>query len=255
MSIPLVTTKRKSSSLRLVVVHGQEQRNPVRRTQEATHRKVSSFLVIQNEWYIYQNKSIMRYKILDQHGTYFLTITIVEWIDLFTRRVFKDLIIDSLQHCQKEKGLMVNAYVIMPSHLHLIVQAGGEEGLSKILQSFKSYTAKQILKYLKNKEKPESRREWLLNHFAFNARKNRTHSQHQVWQKDNHPIELYSPWVIRQKLRYLHYNPVVDGMVGEAADYIYSSASNYRHGTGAMEVTIMEEIWNDIGYVPQGRRM
>jgi len=191
----------------------------------------------------------MRYKILDQHGLYFLTLTIVEWIDLFTRPVYKDIIIDSLKFCQKEKGLIVFAYVIMPSHLHLILRAGGEISLSKILQSFKVHTARETLKYLKDKKQPESRREWLLNHFAFNARKNKTHGHHQVWQSDNHPIDLYSPRVIRQKLRYIHFNPVEDKIVTKPKDYLYSSAANYHNEKGLLEVQLFENIWDDTGYV------
>ena len=69
----------------------------------------------------------MRYKIEDQNGLYFLTMTIVEWIDLFTRPVYKDIVIESLKYCQKEKGLVVSAYVIMPSHLHLILNTNNKK--------------------------------------------------------------------------------------------------------------------------------
>ena len=127
-----------------------------------------------------------------------------------------------------------------------------EKGLSNIIQDFKSYTANQILNYVKDKQKLESRREWLLNHFAFNARKNKRHSQHQIWQKDNHPIMLYSPKVIRQKLDYLHYNPVKDKIVSRPEEYVYSSASNYKDGSGILEVSVMEDIWDDTGYVMTG---
>ena len=192
----------------------------------------------------------MRYKIINQKGIHFLTLTIVEWIDLFTRQVYKEIIIDSLRYCQKEKGLIVYAYVIMPSHLHLILQAGGDDTLSKILQSLKAHTARAILKYLKNKKQPESRREWLLEHFAFNARKQKTHSQYQVWQSDNHPIDLYSPKVIRQKLRYIHYNPVVEKTVNRPEHYVFSSASNYTKGAGILDVKVFEDIWNDTRYIP-----
>ncbi len=140
----------------------------------------------------------MRYKILDQHGLNFLTLTVVEWIDLFTRKAFADIVIESLRFCQQNKGLEIYAIVLMPSHLHLIARAGSGDELSGILQSFKSFTATKIIEYLKDSTKPESRREWLLNHFAFNARKNKTNSQHQVWQRDNHPVILFSPHVIRQ---------------------------------------------------------
>lgn len=115
----------------------------------------------------------MRYKILDQHGLNFLTLTVVEWIDLFTRRAFADIVIDSLRWCQQNKGLEIYGFVLMPSHLHLIARAGSDDVLSAVLQSFKSFTATNIINYLKDTTLPESRREWLLNHFAFNARKNK----------------------------------------------------------------------------------
>jgi len=170
----------------------------------------------------------MRYKVLDQNGLNFLTLTIVEWIDLFTRPVYAEIILDSLCYCQKNKGLLIFGYVIMSSHLHLIVRAEEETtGLSSILQGFKSYTAKRFLTYIQDKSKPESRRDWLLNHFAFNARRNKTNSKHQVWQRDNHPFALYSPKIIRQKLAYLHFNPVAAKVVARPEHYLYSSASNY----------------------------
>jgi len=169
----------------------------------------------------------MRYKILEQNGLNFLTLTVVEWIDLFTRLDYCDILLDSLRFCQKEKGLLIFGYVIMPSHLHIIARTEATTGLSPIIQSLKSFTANQILKYLRDKSKPESRREWLLNHFAFNARKNKNHSQHQVWQRGNHPIALYSPRVIRQKLGYVHDNPVNAKIVAKPEHYLLSSASNY----------------------------
>lgn len=194
----------------------------------------------------------MRYKILDQNGLNFLTFTVVEWIDLFSRRVYKDIIIDSLRHCQQEKGLVVFGYVIMSNHVHAILHTEEPAGLSWIIQRFKSYTASQILKYIKDKRNPESRRDWLLNHFAFNARKNRTHSQHQIWQRDNHPIILYTPKVIRQKLVYIHDNPVRAGIVARPEHYLYSSAANYLGQPGLLEVALLDDIWNDVGFIDTG---
>ncbi len=151
--------------------------------------------------------------------------------------------------CQKNKGLNVHAYVIMSSHVHVIFSTEASDGLSSIIQNFKSFTARQILKYIKNKKQPESRREWLMNHFAFNARKNKTHSQHQIWQRDNHPIMLYSPKVIRQKLLYIHNNPVEERIVCEQEAYLYSSASNYIKNEGILDVQLLDDIWNDVGYI------
>ena len=191
----------------------------------------------------------MRYKIIDQNGLNFLTFTIMEWIDLFSRKVYKDIIIDSLAFCQKNKRLNVHAYVIMSSHIHVIFSTEASDGLSSIIQNFKSFTARQILKYIKDKKKSESRKEWLLDHFAFNARKNKTHSQYQIWQRDNHPVMLYSPKVIRQKLLYIHNNPVEEKIVREQEAYLYSSASNYSKNEGILKVQLLDDIWNNIGYI------
>lgn len=67
------------------------------------------------------------YRIINHNALHFITFTVVGWIDVFTRRKYKDIIIDSLKFCQKEKGLLIYAYVIMSNHIHLIVQA--EEGV------------------------------------------------------------------------------------------------------------------------------
>ena len=70
----------------------------------------------------------MRYKILDQNGLNYLTLTIVEWIDLFTRPVYSEMILNSLRYCQEHKELKVHAFVIMPSHLHLILSTPATAG-------------------------------------------------------------------------------------------------------------------------------
>ncbi len=56
-----------------------------------------------------------RYKIRDESGLYFVTFTVIGWVDLFVRNAYRDCIIDSLKYCQKEKGLIVHAFVIMTS--------------------------------------------------------------------------------------------------------------------------------------------
>ncbi|MBP8238854.1 MAG: transposase, partial [Saprospiraceae bacterium] len=87
-----------------------------------------------------------RYKILDQHGINFVTLTVVDWVDVFIRKRYKDIVIESLKHCQKEKGLVVYACVIMSSHIHLIAEAKGSIPLSDILRDFKKFTSKTILR-------------------------------------------------------------------------------------------------------------
>lgn len=189
-----------------------------------------------------------RYKIRDQHGLNFVTLTVVDWVDVFIRKRYKDIIIESLEYCQQAKGLEIFAYVIMSSHLHLIVKAGGEPPLSDILRDFKKHTAKTILNEIKTGGY-ESRREWLLCRFAYRGNPSVGNRQHQFWQSDNHPIELYSMPVIAQKIGYIHNNPVVEGWVQQADHYWYSSAINYTNKKGLLDVKVIDLPISYIGYI------
>ncbi len=180
-----------------------------------------------------------RYKILDQHNLNFVTLTVVDWVDVFIRKQYKDLIIESLKYCQHHKDLSIYAYVIMSNHLHMIVQASEKIPLSDILRDFKQYTAKRILQDLE-KNQSESRREWMLWHFRNKGKQNSNNKKYQFWQKGNHPILLFSPKVIRQKFAYIHANPVVQGWVSNPEDYWYSSALYYLKEQGPLVVNILD---------------
>lgn len=81
-----------------------------------------------------------KYKIHNQKGLYFLTLTTVGWIDIFTRAIYRDILVESLNYCIKEKGLVVYGYVIMSNHIHLIAQSESEtQSLSDIIRDFKSF--------------------------------------------------------------------------------------------------------------------
>ena len=53
------------------------------------------------------------YKIHNQQGVYFLTATVTQWVDVFTRKEYADMVIASLKHCQKEKALLIYGWVTM----------------------------------------------------------------------------------------------------------------------------------------------
>ena len=180
-----------------------------------------------------------KYRIYDQQGLNYLTLTIVGWIDLFTRQRYRDIVIESLKHCQEQKGLHISAYVIMSNHLHLVAHTEGFE-LSHVLRDFKKFTANQMLKAIQ--EEPESRREWLLHLFKYFANVNTDNRHYQVWQGDNHPIALWSLPVIWQKIGYVHENPVRAGLVAQAAHYLYSSAGAYAGIPGILDVELMEPM-------------
>lgn len=188
----------------------------------------------------------MRYTIHDQKGLYYLTLTVEGWVDVFSRVEYRDIIIDSLKYCQENKGLVVYAFVIMTNHIHLIARAEGEQTLSEVLRDFKKHTSKTILKQIQTPK--ESRREWMLYLFKYFAKKGQRNREHKFWNHDNHPIVLWSPRVINQKLAYIHLNPVRAKIVKEPQHYIYSSASNYVDGTGVLNVEIIPPL-SEIGFV------
>ncbi len=183
----------------------------------------------------------MRYKIHDQHGVNFLTMTVVEWVDVFTRSEYNDIVIDSLKYCQENKGLVIYAYVIMSNHIHLVARTGGENELSDVIRDFKKYAAKTIIKRIES-NKRESRREWMLEIFKSNGSQLAGDRKYQFWQKGNRPIALYSAKVMWQKIDYIHLNPVNAKIVAEADHYLYSSASNYMEQEGLLEICKMDEF-------------
>jgi len=176
-----------------------------------------------------------RYNIANQEAPYFLTLTVVEWVDIFTRKDYKIIIVDALNYCVQNKGLEVYAWVIMSNHLHLIVRAKEGFVLSHILRDFKKFTSKEIVAAIQ--QPSESRRDWLLNRFSFEAKRTGRAKFYKLWTDDNHAICLEnSEWVL-QRLNYIHQNPVRQMLVQNCQDYIFSSAADYAGGKGLVSIT------------------
>ena len=166
-----------------------------------------------------------KYKMYEQDKSYFLTMTVVGWIDVFTRKNHKLAIVRSLQYCQRNKGMEIFGWCLMPSHLHLIARSNGENELSDIIRDFKKYTSRKIVDQIL--EQPESRREWMLNQFEYAGRHLKEIKNYKFWQSGNHAEIIYSPKFFYNKLDYIHKNPVIDMIVAREEDYLFSSARNY----------------------------
>ena len=166
--------------------------------------------------------------------TYFMTMTIVNWIDLFTRVNQKELIVDSLKFCQENKGLNIFGWCLMPSHLHLIANTNFPFELHDVVRDFKRHTSKHAILLIENEA--ESRREWLLDRFSLAGKLHPKNKSYKVWQDKNHAIELYTGKVTWQKLKYIHQNPVADKTVYMEQDYLFSSARNYYGLPNLLEV-------------------
>ncbi|MEZ0487820.1 REP-associated tyrosine transposase [Fibrella aquatica] len=178
-----------------------------------------------------------KYKVRDNTKLYFVTTTIVNWIDVFTRRHYKDIVVDSLRHCIREKGLEVYAYCLMTNHIHVIVGTH-KNPIDAIMRDMKRHTAKALYEAI-DQDVMESRRDWLLWFFQRAGRQNSSNNGYQIWQQGFHPIELSSNEAIDQKVEYIHQNPVKAGFVDEPEHYLYSSASNYSGSPGLLPVILL----------------
>lgn len=172
------------------------------------------------------------YQIRNPQGLYFLTFQVVGWADVFTRKIYRDILIDSFDFCRKQKGLKLHAYVIMSNHVHCILST--ENNLSDIVRDFKKHTSKTILKQIENPK--ESRREWLKLIFKYHAKYNKRVRLVQFWTNENHAVELSSNEMIDSRIIYIHQNPVKAGIVENDFEYLYSSARNFAELSAMIEI-------------------
>jgi putative transposase len=175
-----------------------------------------------------------KYKFHNPSAAYFVSFATVYWIDVFTREFYLDILVKSVAYCRKYKGMELFAYCFMPSHVHLIFRAKNENP-TELLRAFKSYTSKAIVEAI-SQNCQESRKEWLLWMFKNAARRKGNVAKYQFWQHHNKPIELWSSPVIKQKLEYIHNNPVVAGYVTQSTQWKYSSARNIANEDPAFEI-------------------
>ena len=177
------------------------------------------------------------YQIYNQSKTYFMTFQVIDWIDIFTRQLYSDIVIESLHYCRKEKGLEIWAYVIMSNHIHIILSSKNDN-LSSVVRDFKRHTARKILKEIQSNK--ESRREWMLQRFKLEAKKRKRNSYYQFWTHENHAIEIINQKFLMQKMEYIHMNPVRARLVEKSDDWIYSSQRNYSKLSNVLEIDIAE---------------
>lgn len=174
-----------------------------------------------------------KYKFFKDEGyPYFVTFTVTDWIDLFTREEYNMILLDSIIYFQKEKELIVYAWVIMTNHVHMIVGTKGKT-LSDIMRDLKRFTSEMLHKAIKRNPQ-ESRREWILTLMENTGQK--SGKKFQLWQPESHPIMLDNHSKLFQRLNYVHNNPVKAGFVTENDAWKYSSAIDYCGGSGLLEI-------------------
>jgi len=169
---------------------------------------------------------------VDSEGIYFITCTVIEWIPALIYKADHDILADALTYSRREKGLRLYAYVIMENHLHLVAEA---PNLSEVVQSFKRHTARELIRSAR-----ANGRDWLLNQFEFYCKSHKRESRHQVWQEGVHPQIIVGDTMLRQKVEYIHSNPVRRGWVDAPEHWLHSSARNYLRGMkGTIDIDVL----------------
>ena len=158
------------------------------------------------------------YTIKDQGAVYFVTFTVHQWADVFTRSTYVDELLANLRYCQEYKGLEIFAWVVMSNHVHLIVRAKNEN-LSDVIRDFKKYTAKSIYRLIESNPK-ESRKDWLMKVLSYEGKI-------WFWEEGYHGEEVLSVAFYESKVNYIHLNPVRADLVEKEEDYINSSAGDF----------------------------
>ncbi|MBI5344468.1 MAG: transposase [Deltaproteobacteria bacterium] len=169
-----------------------------------------------------------RYVITEPDKPHFLTCTVMEWLPVFTCPETVNILLESWRYQRENDGLRLYGYVILENHIHFVAQA---ERLDKCLSSFKAFTARRILNHLE-----EDRAESLRARLRFSKRAHKSDREYQFWQEGSHAELVFSDEMMREKLEYIHANPVKRGYVDRAEHWRYSSARSYAGEAGLIEI-------------------
>ena len=168
-----------------------------------------------------------RYKITNPALPHFITLTVLHWIPVFTRQETVSILLDAMKFFIKD-GLKVYAYVVLENHCHFVLQS---KALDRDIARYKSYTAKKMIQYL-----AKNNIRHILQKLAFYKKAHKNDRAYQFWQEGVHPELIQNDNTMRQKIDYIHLNPVKRGYVDKAEHWRNSSARDYLEEPGLLEV-------------------
>jgi putative transposase len=174
---------------------------------------------------------------------YFLTNSVVGWKPVFVFEPNVKIVLDAFDFFRKHKSVSIVAFVVMPSHLHYIAHLGKSRlTLSEFQRDFKKWISRQVERVLMEEQSSDKcgvvpvfqqpgliRQEPVSNLVTFFRREGQKVGQgFKLWRVDEKPEAISSREFLRQKIEYIHNNPVKSGFVQRACEYPYSSARNYE---------------------------
>ena len=151
---------------------------------------------------------------------YFVTTTAVRKAHIFRRDVMKRILIDSLSYMRTQRWTELYAFVVMPNHLHFIARCLPDHPLADVLRDFKKHTAKQTIRQYQ----AEGNQKVLA--FLAEAVPRPQKQRYKVWDDDYDAKEVFTPEFLKQKMDYIHNNPLQPHwcLAERAEEYPWSSA-------------------------------
>jgi putative transposase len=187
-------------------------------------------------------------KNLERQDCSYLTFNTVDWVDVFIRPTYKQVITDTLNYFVEKKGFTVYAWCLMTNHLHLLAKAKDGSGLAMIEKEFKKITTNQIMEAFDLE--PELRRNWIMQRFENFSQSLKKIEKFQLWQSCSNPtyIDFKQVYKLQERVLHIHENPVRDRVVTNPEDYLYSSAGDYAGKKGMVRVSVInfEELRKSI---------
>lgn len=172
------------------------------------------------------------YRIHEPTHPHFMTCTVLHWIPLFTRQESVKILLESFRYLQKTDNFKLYAYDILENHLHIVAQ---NDDIGRSMAKFKAHTAKELIKLLQQENVKT-----ILNQLAFYKKVHKVDREYQVWQEGIQPKLIQNDTMMKDKIEYIHNNPVKRGYVDEAQHWRYSSARDYEGSIGLLDV---EQFW------------
>jgi len=159
----------------------------------------------------------------DPDNLYFVTTSAVQHRHLFERDVMKRLIVDSLDCMRLRKRLKLYAFVVMPNHLHMIIQCRAETPLADVVRDLKKHIADRLIRHCWA-EGNQSELDLLSSAVARSDKQ-----RYKVWEDGYDARDVFSPEFLRQKMTYSHSNPCQPqwNLAECPEDYVWSSARFY----------------------------
>jgi hypothetical protein len=187
---------------------------------------------------------------LNGQDCYFVTLETVDMIDIFTRPVYKQIVIHTLNYFIENKNIFVYGWSLMPNCFYLIMQPKGEERIDEFLQNFQQFTSEKIIETIHSE--PDERKIWMLRSFEKSFGLFPHQKKYDCWKQMRNPvpIDTFKSETIAEHLEFIHNEPVKERFVQYPSDFFYSSAKDYADGiNGPVKITklsAVEEALSDI---------